>query len=100
MDNVEIQNAIINAVKKYNDFFCDFIEEYRLIDRFSIDNDAWQILKGIINKDLNHYLLQGWNYVNQNLNKNGADYVEDALFFYPIVGSIRCNLIEKLREKD
>ena len=42
-------------------------------------------------------MVSGWNYQNGNRNdRNGNDPIEDVPFFYPIKGSIRDNLIEKL----
>ncbi len=53
--------------------------------------------KELVNKDLDHHLLNGWNFVNKNESEHNAnDAIEDTVFFYPIIGSIRDNLIENL----
>ena len=50
-----------------------------------------------MNKNLEHHLVNGWNFVNRNTDtKNGSDEIEDTMFFYPIIGSIRENLIQNL----
>ena len=55
------------------------------------------IFKELVNKDLEHHLLNGWNYMNKNEpERNANDTIEDAVFFYPIIGCIRDNLIENL----
>ena len=52
----------------------------------------------LVNKDLEHHLANGWNFMNRDIDdKKGTDKVEDAVFFYPIIGSIRDNLIENLK---
>ena len=41
--------------------------------------------------------MNGWNFVNKNeTDRNASDKIEDTVFFYPIIGSIRDNLIENL----
>ena len=50
-----------------------------------------------MSRDLEHHLIRGWNFVNKNRDDHaGSDAIEDAVFFYPIIGSIRDNLIENL----
>ena len=50
-----------------------------------------------MNKNLEHHLVNGWRFVNRNQeSKNGNEEIEDTVFFYPIIGSIRENLIENL----
>ena len=44
------------------------------------------------------HLANGWSFMNRDIDdKKGTDKVEDAVFFYPIIGSIRDNLIENLK---
>lgn len=100
MDNAAIRAAIVNEVKAFNDFFCMLCDEIRVTDRFLVDTRALATFKEVVNKDLEHHLINGWNFVNKNqTDKNANDPIEDTLFFYPIIGSIRDNLIEHLKEE-
>lgn len=97
MDNQEIRNAILEQVRLFNDLFCQLCDDIHVVDRFLVDNHSLQRFKDLMNKDLEHYLINGWNFVNKNQNdKNDNDAIEDTLFFYPIIGSIRNNLIDNL----
>ena len=50
-----------------------------------------------VNRDLDHYLVNGWNFFNRNEpQRQPTDVIEDVVFFYPIIGCIRNNLIENL----
>ncbi len=97
MEDAQIRAAIVDRVHAYNDFFCQLCEDIRVVDRFLVDNHSLQMFKELVNKDLEHHLINGWNFVNKNQeDKNGSDDIEDTLFFYPIIGSIRDNLIDNL----
>lgn len=98
MDRAEIRSQIVARVKEFNDFFVRLCDDIHVIDRFLVDNRSLQLFRELMNKDLEHYLINGWNFVNKNqTDKNGSDPIEDAVFFYPIIGSIRDNLIENLK---
>lgn len=97
MDNADIRKEIVEEVKKYNDFFCQLCDDIHVVDRFLVDNQSLIHFKELVSKDLEHYLINGWNFVNKNEpTRNGSDVIEDTVFFYPIIGSIRENLIEHL----
>lgn len=97
MASAEVRQQIVAAVREYNDFFCSLCDEMHVVDRFLVDNKSLIRFKELVNKDLDHHLLNGWNFVNKNAeDKNGSDPIEDTVFFYPIIGSIRDNLIENL----
>ena len=97
MESADVRQQIVAAVRQYNDFFCRLCDEIHVVDRFLVDNKSLQRFKELVNKDLDHHLLNGWNFVNKNADdKNGSDPIEDTVFFYPIIGSIRDNLIENL----
>lgn len=97
MDNATIREAIVEQVKTFNHFFCKLCDDIRVVDRFLVDNHSLQQFKMLVNKDLEHHLINGWNFVNKNQDdKNANDEIEDTLFFYPIIGSIRDNLINEL----
>lgn len=98
MDSAEIRSQVVARVKEFNDFFVQLCDDIHVIDRFLVDNKSLQLFRELMNKDLEHHLINGWNFVNKNQeDKNGSDPIEDAVFFYPIIGSIRDNLIENLK---
>ncbi len=97
MDNPEIRLQIVAAVKEFNDFFCRLCDDIHVVDRFLVDNQSLVKFKQLVGKDLEHHLINGWNFVNKNdTDRNANDTIEDTVFFYPIIGSIRDNLIENL----
>ena len=97
MTSTEIHQQIVEAVREYNEFFCKLCDEIHVTDRFLVDNKSLVRFRELVNKDLEHHLLNGWNFVNKNADdKNGSDPIEDAVFFYPVIGSIRDNLIENM----
>lgn len=100
MSNSDIQASIVNEVRKYNTIFLQLCEEAHVCDRFLVSRKAFELFKTLLNKDLEHHLITGWNFYNKNQSeKNGSDPIEDAVFFYPIIGSIRDNMIENLKEE-
>ncbi len=97
MENPVVRQSIVEAVRHFNDFFCQLCDDLRVTDRFLVDNQSLAKFKLLVNKDLEHHLVNGWNFVNKNdTDHNGTDKIEDTVFFYPIIGSIRDNLIENL----
>lgn len=99
MDNDAIRQQIVARVRAFNGYFCQLCDDIHVVDRFLVDNHSLQRFKELVSKDLDHHLINGWNFVNKNqADKNSGDPIEDTLFFYPIIGSIRDNLIEHLYE--
>ena len=97
MENPQVRAQIIAQVREFNDFFCQLCEDIHVVDRFLVDNRSLQMFKELVNKDLEHHLINGWNFVNKNQEeKNGSAAIEDTLLFYPIIGSMRDNLINHL----
>ena len=97
MEKQEVREQIVANVRTFNDFFNALCDEIHVVDRFLVDNTALQNFRQLVGLDLEHHLVSGWNYQNGNRNdRNGNDPIEDVPFFYPIKGSIRDNLIEKL----
>ena len=100
MDNAEVRGEIVTKVREFNDFFITLCYDIHVVDRFLVENKALQRFIEFVNTDLEHHLINGWNFVNKNQDeKKGSDPIEDTVFFYPIIGSIRDNLIEKLKEE-
>ena len=97
----KVIEEIIEQVRQYNEFFISLCDDIRVSDRFLVDGEAWNTFKENVNRDLEHHFIQGWNFVNKDhAMLNDSDPVPDALFFYPIIGSIRNNLIDNIKEKD
>ena len=97
----KVIEEIIEQVRQYNEFFISLCDDIRVSDRFLVDGEAWNTFKENVNRDLEHHFIQGWNFVNKDQAMlNDSDPVPDALFFYPIIGSIRNNLIDNIKEKD
>lgn len=97
MEQAAIRSEIVDSVREFNDFFCRLCDDIHVVDRFLVDHRSLIRFKELVNKDLDHHLLNGWNFVNKNEpERNANDIIEDTVFFYPIIGSIRDNLIENL----
>ena len=78
MENPQVRAQIIAQVREFNDFFCQLCEDIHVVDRFLVDNRSLQMFKELVNKDLEHHLINGWNFVNKNQEeKNGSDAIED-----------------------
>lgn len=97
MDDPTVRMQIVDAVREFNGFFCQLCDDLHVVDRFLVDNQSLAKFKQLVNKDLEHHLVNGWNFVNKDeTDRNASDKIEDTVFFYPIIGSIRDNLIENL----
>ena len=97
MDIPAVRQQIVDAVREFNNFFSQLCDDLRVVDRFLVDNQSLVKFKQLVNRDLNHHLVNGWNYVNKDAtDHNASDRIEDTVFFYPIIGSIRDNLINNL----
>ncbi len=97
MDNHIVRQQIVEAVKAWNGIFCQLCDDIHVADRFLVEQPSLKRFKQLVDRDLEHHLINGWNYVNKNEpERNATDKIEDTVFFYPIIGSIRDNLIENL----
>ncbi|MBP7767918.1 MAG: hypothetical protein KA067_02430 [Prevotella sp.] len=97
MDRPEVREQIVEAVKSFNSFFITLCDDIHVVDRFLVDQQSLTKFRELVNRDLEHHLINGWNYVNKNQpDRSPHDVIEDTVFFYPIIGSIRDNLIENL----
>ncbi len=97
MERDDVRQAVIAEVRTFNDFFIRLCDDIHVADRFLVDYGSLQRFKEVVNKDLEHHLVNGWNFINKNQeDRNGAELIEDTVFFYPVIGSIRDNLIENL----
>ena len=57
---------IVAKVKEFNDFFFVLCEDIHVVDRFLVENKALLKFKELVNTDLEHHLINGWNFVNKN----------------------------------
>lgn len=97
MDDPIVRQQIVEAVREFNDFFSQLCDDLHVVDRFLVDYPSLAKFKQLVNKDLEHHLVNGWNFINKNeTGRYASDKIEDTVFFYPIIGSIRDNLIENL----
>ena len=97
MESDALRAKLVDEVRRFNNFFISLCDDIHVTDRFLVDLKSLNLFKELVNKDLEHHLVNGWNFVNKNQeDKNGGDAIEDTMFFYPIIGSIRDNLIENL----
>ena len=97
MESDALRTKLVDEVRRFNNFFISLCDDIHVTDRFLVDLKSLNLFKELVNKDLEHHLVNGWNFVNKNQeDKNGSDAIEDTMFFYPIIGSIRDNLIENL----
>lgn len=97
MESQETRAAIVAAVEQFNGFFSRLCDDLQVVDRFLVDYQSLTRFRELVGKDLEHHLITGWQYVNKNEPEHSdTDTIEDTVFFYPIIGSIRDNLIEGL----
>jgi hypothetical protein len=97
MKDPNILDDLVAEVNKFNEFFINYCTDCRIVDFFLIDKGAFNQFKIEVGKHLKDYLLTGWEFNNRNSKNNDTDPIEDAPVFYPIIASIRNNLIENLK---
>lgn len=98
MNDPDIRQQIVKAVSDYNEFFISLCTDAHVEDVFLVDHKALMQFKEIVDNDLEHYLATGWTFLNKNEDdKSEDDKVEDTVFFYPVIGTIRDNLIENIK---
>lgn len=100
MQHQEVRDMVVKSVEEFNNFFCTMCDDIHIVDTFLVNYKALQTFRQLVGKDLEHHLANGWQFMNRNMEeKNGNDIIEDAVFFYPIIGAIRDNLIENLKDE-
>lgn len=98
METAGVRQEVAAAVREFNDFFLALCDTVRVSDRFLASVQSVEAFRELVSKDIEHHLVTGWRFFNKNqTDRRGADQVEDAVFFYPIIGIIRDNLIENLK---
>jgi hypothetical protein len=102
MQSDAVLDATVEEVRKFNDFFISFCGNRKIVDAFALDRASYRIFTEQVDKNLRNYLVAGWKFVNRDsdLSKGGEDLVEDVPFLYPIIGSIRKNLINNIGKEE
>lgn len=89
---------VTDSVREFNEFFKTLCDDLHVTDKFLVDYNSLVAFSQLADKDLDHHLANGWAFMNRDTDGHSdAAPIEDAVFFYPIIGSIRDNLIENLR---
>lgn len=95
MEQPTVCSLLVEEVQRWNDFFLTLCDKIEVVDRFLVDQQSLTHFREWVNRDLEHHLINGWKFVNKNEpERNANDKIEDTVFFYPIIGAIRENLIE------
>jgi hypothetical protein len=97
--DTETCQAIIARVKDYNKFFIEQLCDSETKEDFGIENGIFSIFTTHVEENIANYLTEGINCFLSHRYKNN-DIVEDVPFFYPLIGSIRYNLLKYLRYTD
>lgn len=81
-----IDNVVKN-IQRYIDFTFELNNDFSFFDNFDIDRNLLDKIKNLCNKDIRTYLSSGLNNKIDVVKQEGADdYIEETLFFYPLVG--------------
>lgn len=100
MKTQETIDEILKEVRDFNTLFIRLCEDIHVCDVFLVERKAFESFKVLVNKNLDHHFITGWKFFNKNqTEREDTDTVEDAVFFYPIIGCIRDNLIEEIKEE-
>jgi hypothetical protein len=102
MQSDAVLDATVAEVQKFNAFFLGFCEARKIVDAFALDRASYRIFTEQVGKNLKNFLVAGWKFVNRNsdLSKGGEEPVEDVPFLYPVIGSIRKNLINNIGKEE
>ena len=92
------REKIADSVRTFNAFFVELCKDLRVDDRFLADAGSVRLFERIVNSDVEHHLATGWEYMQaaEIQMADCDDVVADTVFFYPVAGIIRDNLIENI----
>ncbi len=94
VNDLGIREQIVQQVRQFNEFFVALLDKTTK-DDYGIDNTVLRLFTDVVGNDLDNYLTAGINsYLGGRYEP--ADVVEDVPFFYPIIGTIRYNLLRNL----
>jgi len=94
MEQEDIRDKLVQEVRTFNDFFIALCDT-EVKDEFGIENNVLQLFSDVVNDSLANYMLAGINTFLKG-RYNPIDEIEDVPFFYPIIGSIRLNLLRNM----
>ena len=94
VNDLNVRSQIVQQVRGFNDFFISLLDKATK-DDFGIDNTVLKLFASVVGNDLDNYLTAGINSYLGGRYEPG-DVVEDVPFFYPIIGTIRYNLLRNL----
>ena len=94
MGSIETRNRLVEQVNLFNDFFLSLLDKTTK-DDFGIDNTVLRLFTEVVGRDLPNYLTAGINSFLAG-RYEPDDVVQDVPFFYPIIGTIRYNLLKNL----
>ena len=94
VNDLDTRSQLVEQVRQFNDFFVSLLDKPTK-DDYGIDNTVLRIFTDVVGNDLDNYLAAGiTSYLGGRY--EGDDVVEDVPFFYPIIGTIRYNLLKNL----
>ena len=94
VNDLQVRSQLVQQVREFNDFFVALLDKATK-DDFGIDNTVLRLFTSVVGNDLDNYLAAGINSYLQGRYEPG-DVVEDVPFFYPIIGTLRYNLLRNL----
>lgn len=94
VNQIETRGRIVQQVRVFNDFFMELCDKVTR-DEFGIDNNVFRIFGDVVNDGIANFLSAGIVSFLQG-RYEGNDVIEDVPFFYPIIGTIRHNLLKNL----
>ena len=94
VNRLDTREQIIQRVRQFNDFFIELCDKVTR-DEFGIDNNVFRIFAEVVNDGIANFLSAGIVSFLQG-RYEGNDVIEDVPFFYPIIGTIRHNLLKNL----
>lgn len=92
------RDRIADAVRTFNAFFVKLCKELHVDDLFLADAGSIRLFERIVDRDIEHHIISGWKHMQAAEIATAAadDVVADTVFFYPIAGILRDNLIENI----
>jgi len=80
--NDSSKSEIEKAIKDFYSILDEYINTIRLESKFIIEPSAYQVFQDTRDSDIKDYLIRG---IKAYYKKNDV-YIEESLFFYPLIG--------------
>ena len=94
VSDLSTRAQLVEQVRVFNRFFLELLDK-RTKDEYGLENTVVNIFAEVVNRNLDNYLTAGINAFLEP-RYDADDEVEDVPFFYPIIGTIRHNLLANL----